>query len=112
MSRFFRGVNVPTSSGGPDMFVIGCALVVTSCASLLALFVYQNHPHVPDEVGYLYHARYFARGMLTMPAPPVPAAFQLDLFTYEPYGWYSPVPPGWLAVLAVGAWASVRWLVN
>src|SRR5215510_9569370 len=50
--------------------------------------------------------------MITMPAPPVPAAFNLDLFTYEPNRWFSPFPPGWPAALAVGIWAGVPWLVN
>src|SRR5690606_10366434 len=69
-------------------------------------------PHVPDEVIYLYHARYFAAGMLTMPAPPVPEAFNIDLMTYEPTRWYSPVPPGWPAALSVGVLLGAPWLVN
>jgi 4-amino-4-deoxy-L-arabinose transferase-like glycosyltransferase len=67
---------------------------------------------VPDEVVYLFPARYFAQGMLTMPAPPVPEAFSLDLMTYEATRWYSPVPPGWPAILALGVLAGAAWLVN
>lgn len=85
---------------------------VTLAAALLAAFVYQRHPHVPDEVVYLIHAKYFARGLLAMPAPPVPDAFNLDLFTYEASRWYSPVPAGWPLILAAGAWLGVPWLVN
>jgi 4-amino-4-deoxy-L-arabinose transferase-like glycosyltransferase len=47
-----------------------------------------------------------------MPLPPVPAGFNLDLMHYEPTRWYSPVPPGWPMVLAIGAWVGVPWLVN
>jgi 4-amino-4-deoxy-L-arabinose transferase-like glycosyltransferase len=95
-----------------DRFAVLTALAVVVAAVLLSILVYHRHPHVPDEVVYLYHARYFARGMLTMPAPPVPAAFDLDLMQYEPTRWFSPVPPGWPAILSIGVLLGVPWLVN
>lgn len=105
----------PADADGPrrvDGWVLRLALAVTVLAALLARFVYEAHPHVPDEVAYLLHARYLAEGMLTMPIPPVPAGFNLDLMHYEPARWFSPVPPGWPMVLAIGAWFGVPWLVN
>jgi hypothetical protein len=95
-----------------DRFALFCALWVTVAGALLAVFSYQRHPHVPDEVVYLIHARYFAEGLLWLPAPPAPDAFNIDLMHYEATRWYSPVPPGWPLVLAAGAWAGVPWLVN
>ena len=95
-----------------DRFALLAALWVTVVATLLALFSYQRHPHLADEVGYLYHARYFAAGMLTMPAPPVPEAFNIDLMNYEIDKWYSPVPPGWPMMLALGVLLGVPWLIN
>src|SRR6185503_19441765 len=87
----------------------GTAVVL---AAVLSFFAYERLPHVPDEVAYLHHAKYLAEGMLTMPAPPVPAAFELDLMDNQPGRWFSPVPPGWPFALAVGAAAGVPWLVN
>lgn len=98
--------------GAPDRLVWGLALGVTLLATALAVFVYQRHPHVPDEVVYLYHARYFAAGQLAMPLPPVPEAFSVNLMMYQPARWFSPVPPGWPAILAVGSFFGVPWLVN
>ncbi|HEX6135383.1 MAG TPA: hypothetical protein VFZ24_15540 [Longimicrobiales bacterium] len=98
--------------GGVDRFALVAASGTFVVCALLAWFVYQAHPHVPDEVVYLYHARYFANGMLSMPLPPVPEAFNLDLMTYEATRWYSPVPPGWPAALAIGAFFGVPWLVS
>lgn len=95
-----------------DRFSVLAALWVTVIAALLAVFSYQRHPHVPDELVYLLHARYLAEGMLALPAPPAPLAFNIDLMHYEATRWYSPVPPGWPFVLAIGAWAGVPWLVN
>ena len=95
-----------------DRLPLVAALWVTVVAALLAVFVYQRHPHVPDELVYLLQARYLAEGMLTLPSPPAPLAFNIDLMHYEGARWYSPVPPGWPFVLAIGAWAGVPWLVN
>jgi hypothetical protein len=95
-----------------DRFAIGAALTVVVVATLLSVFSYERHPHVPDEVVYLLHGRYFAAGQWFLPAPPVPAAFDVDLMSMTRSRWYSPVPPGWPAMLAAGALIGVPWLVN
>ena len=95
-----------------DRFAWIPAIWVTAVAALLALVSYQSHPHVPDEVVYLLQARYFAEGRLTLPLPPVPEAFDLDLMTYEATRWFSPTSPAWPAILAIGVVAGVPWLVN
>ncbi len=98
--------------GGPGRTALAGALWVTLAATVLGLLAYQQHPHVPDEVVYLRHAQYFAKGLLWLPSPPVPEAFNLDLFLYEPNRWYSPVPIGWPLIAAVGAFLGNPWLVN
>mgnify|MGYP003920071063 CR=1 FL=1 len=96
----------------PDRFALASAVWVTALAALLNWFSYERHPHIPDEVVYLLHARYFAAGKLTLPPPPVPAAFDIDLMDLDSGRWFSPVPPGWPAVLALGVLAGAPWLVN
>ena len=96
----------------PDRFGWIAAGVTLVLAATLNAGSYHRYPHVPDEVVYLHHARYFAAGQLTMPLPSVPAAFDVDLFSYESSRWFSPVPPGWPATLALGVLAGVPSLVN
>ena len=86
-------------------------LVVVTCLALNH-FVYERHPHVPDEVQYLFQARYLAEGRIAVDVPPVPRAFESYLTTASPQGWYSVVPPGWPAVLAVGAAVGAEDWVN
>jgi len=95
-----------------DRIAVGCAIAVTTLTAILAVLVYDRHPHVQDEVKYLYQARYFAAGQLAMTPPPVPVAFELYLMEVGPRGWFSVVPPGWPMLLAVGAWFGMPWLVN
>jgi hypothetical protein len=88
------------------------ALWTVAVSAILAVFAYQRHPHLPDEIVYLLQARYFAAGLLELPLPPSIAGFHLDLMTVDPDRWFSPVPPGWPAVLAIGAKVGAAWLVN
>jgi hypothetical protein len=98
--------------GGIDRFAMLGALWVIALSSLLSIYVYERHPHIADEVVYLLHANYLAHGMLAMPLPPVPEAFNIDLMIYEQDRWFSAFPPGWPAMLAVGSLLGVPWLVN
>ncbi|MFN8574369.1 MAG: hypothetical protein U0132_20120 [Gemmatimonadaceae bacterium] len=95
-----------------EPFSLVLAAWVLAVSALLAVVVYERHPHVPDEVVYLLQARYLAKGHLWLPLPPVPEAFNLDLMYSDATRWFSPVNPGWPFVLAVGAWLGVPWLVN
>ena len=103
--------NVDLTAGvGRTTWMAACSAFLLS--ALLCVFAYERFPHVPDEVVYIYHARYLAEGHLALPPPPVPAAFDVDLMEYEPTRWYSPVPPGWPFALAAGAFVGAPWLVN
>ena len=95
-----------------DRFPIVGAVWVFALSAGLAVFPYELHPHVPDEVVYLLHARYLAAGHLWMAVPPVPDAFTLNLMMTEGAKWFSPVPPAWPFLLSLGVRAGATWLVN
>jgi len=98
---------------GPlDAFAWTCAGFALALAVACNVLAYERAPHVPDEIVYLLHARYFAAGELWLAPPPVPAAFDLDLMLLDQGKWYCPVPPGWPLVLALGVGLGVPWLVN
>lgn len=99
-------------SKGVDRFVLIAVAWVIILSSVLCLLSYQGFPHIPDEVMYLYQARYMADGSLTVPAPPVPEAFSFYLVPHESDRWYSIFPPGWPFVLALGVILGIPWLVN
>ena len=95
-----------------DKFAFVTAIAVMVVCALLAAFAYQRHPHLQDEVAYLFQARTFATGRVALPNPPVPSAFALYLIATGATGWYSPVPPGLAAMFVPGVWLGVPWLVN
>lgn len=110
LARWREWFQVPGQ--GWDRVVLGAALAVLILSATLSVTVYQRHPHIGDEVSYLYQARYLASGSLWMPRPPVIEAFTLDLFDYDATRWFASAPPGWPMVLAVGVLFGVPWLVN
>jgi hypothetical protein len=98
--------------GGLDRFALLAAIWVVILSSLLVIFAYERHPHVADEVAYLYHARFFANGVLTMPAPPVREAFDFYLMKFDGLRWFPTPPPGWPLMLSLGVMLGIPWLIN
>lgn len=105
--------NVWNERRSASRFLLYAAAWVTLVSALLAFFVYQKHPHIPDEVAYLYNARYFAAGLVAMKPPPVLRAFEIDLMGFLPGKWYAAMPGGgWPALLSLGLKGNVPWLIN
>jgi hypothetical protein len=107
-----RDQEVRDTEGGQDWWVLGASAGCILLAGFLSYAVYERHPHIPDEVAYLYQAKYMAAGAISMPAPPDPQAFDVDLMTNDGTRWYSLFPPGWPGVLAFGVAIGAFWLVN
>ncbi|MCA0272516.1 MAG: glycosyltransferase family 39 protein [Proteobacteria bacterium] len=90
------------------------AVLTVIASAALSWFAFERMPHVEDEVAYLFQARTFASGALTLPAPPEAAWPGLDYYLIEVQDgrWFSSTQPGWPAFLALGILAGVPWLLN
>ena len=95
-----------------DRFAVIMALWVVTLTGALSYFVYQAHPHVPDETQYVFQANYMAAGQLSVEAPAVPEGFAMYMVPYREARWYGIFPPGWPALLALGTLLGINWLVN
>lgn len=113
-AKFARvfGVDSQTNHRKIDAFVLSAALAVTVVCGFLSYFVYQSHPHVPDETQYVFQAKYMAAGQLTVTPPRVPEAFSMYMVPYLDARWYGIFPPAFPAVLAVGVELGALWIVN
>lgn len=89
--------------------------VFTVAASLaLGALAFQHLPHTPEEVAWLFQAKGFASGALSLPAPPEAAQPGL---VYPPLEirdgrWFAATPPGWPLALAPFVALGVPWIVN
>jgi hypothetical protein len=95
-----------------DRFSVLAAVWIVLLAAALSYFVYENHPHIPDEAQYLFQAHYFAAGQLSVSAPRVPEAFTMYMVPHAEARWFSIFSPGWSALLAIGSRLNAAWLVN
>ena len=88
------------------------ALAVSVAAAALNLTVYENHPHIADELAFLLQGRMYAQGLIAIAPPPVPAAFEIDLFVKGAREWFSCTLPGYPLLLALGHLVGAPWLIN
>ncbi|WP_420587379.1 hypothetical protein [Ruegeria sp.] len=98
----------------PRVPPLGLAIFAFVASALLAWFAFERVPHVEDEVAYLFQARTFAGGALTVPAPPVEAQPALEYYLLDIRGdrWLSVVAPGWPGILSLGVLIGMPWIVN
>lgn len=85
---------------------------VVAVASAIASSVFERVPHIPDDVSYLFQAKYFSTGQLFLPAPPVDASFTISHVINDGSKWFAYGFPGWPLILALGVLAGAPWLVN
>ena len=70
------------------------ALWAVGVSATLAWLVFERIPHIPDAVGYLFHAKYLSVGSLTLPAPPDAAAFAFEKVVNDGTRWWAYGFPG------------------
>jgi hypothetical protein len=108
-----------TIRGTPDAFrrwdrafpwvIAGWVLVVSAS---MAWFVFEGVPHIDDSVAYLFQAKTFALGRLSVLPPVDTASFEVPHLVVTDHAWFSKYFPGWPALLSLGVAGRVAWLVN
>jgi len=93
----------------PPALLAGVFLVAAVASALL---VFENVPHVSDEVAYQFQARALALGKLAIATPPHSEFFGIVHTVNDGTKWYGIMNPGWPALLAVGEFVRVPWIVN
>ena len=96
----------------PVAFAVSLALVCGAVYAFVAATVFSRVPITIDELVQLVQARMYANGRLWEPVGPVPEHFSLLNIVDVDGRYYGQFPPGWPALLMVGVWAGVPWLVG
>jgi len=86
--------------------VLNAGLILFSATVTLRRF-----PASADEYSYLLQAELFARGRLSAPSPE-PREFFDFIHVINNGRFFSKYPPGWPAILALGASLGIPWIVN
>ncbi len=99
----------------PPWLPLALVLAGAALTAAIARYAIGPLPHVEDEIAYLFQAKTLSLGRLTLPAPPVPGAFDARfawVFMDDGGRTYGLFPPGWPLLLAIGVKAGAPWLVN
>jgi 4-amino-4-deoxy-L-arabinose transferase-like glycosyltransferase len=108
----WRGAMRRAAGLSSGRFQVLLAAASLALGLLVALGLYGQTPHVLDEGVYLFQARIFAHGRLFAPPPGPAEFFYLPNLIQTDRIWVSHHPPGWPALLALGARFGLAWLVN
>lgn len=102
------------SSNGYHFAALVLALFAFFMGGLVSEKVFEDLPHLEDEVAYLYQARIFAGGQLVIESPQPRNAFWQPFVVDSSvsgmrFGKYT---PGWPALLAISLLIGQAWLIN
>ncbi len=94
-----------------------CVALLLSIAALFAARlvlarVFENMPHIEDEMAYVWQAQVIAKGRLTLPSPPAPKSMLVPFVVDYNGNRFAKYPPGWPVVLALGLALGARAWVN
>jgi hypothetical protein len=95
-----------------DKLALAVSLLAIFFTALVAHNIYENVPHLEDEIAYVWQARLLTEGKLSIPSPPHEKSFLVPFvvdYNGQRFGKY---PPGWPLVLSLGVALGVRELVN
>ncbi|MGA9531408.1 MAG: hypothetical protein WBR18_01715 [Anaerolineales bacterium] len=97
---------------GWDRLTWALVLLAVIAGAVISLRVYQAIPHLEDEFANLWQAQVMADGKLFTSSPPKPKATLIPFVVDYQGRRFGKYPPGWPALLSLGARADLIWLVN
>lgn len=93
---------------------LAMVLLAFSLSAILSRAAFERLPHLEDELAYLFQARIFASGHITVDIPEPPHAYwQPFVVDYDPTGQrFGKYSPGWPMLLTLGVLLAQPWLIN
>lgn len=93
-------------------FAFTLAALFAAVALALSGVLFSHNPHLVDSIAQLFQARIFGEGSLTAPAPDEMEFFGASHLVQHNGRWFSQYPPGHPALLTLGLFVGVPWIVN
>ena len=85
-----------------DRFALLLCVLGVFASFFVACVIFENIPHTEDEISYLWQARVFASGRLSVPTPPHAKSMFVPFVVDYQGRRFTKYPPGWPAVLSLG----------
>lgn len=95
-----------------DLAALAVALLCVAASRWIAVSVFEELPHLEDEFANLWQAEVMADGRIALASPPEPQSFLVPFVVDHDGVRFGKYPPGWPALLAVGAFVGFPAWVN
>jgi len=95
-----------------DRFALLLSLAAVLAAHLVAGRIFEDLPHIEDEMAFAWQAQVFAQGKLSLPSPPAPKSLMVPFVVDYHGARFSKYPPGWPIMLSFGLLLGGRHWVN
>ncbi len=95
-----------------DRIAIFLSVLMVFISAWISSNIYENMPHIEDEIAYVWQANLVSHGDLFISSPPCPKCFLVPFvidFDGIRFGKY---PPGWPSILGIGIKFGLRDWVN
>ena len=109
--KYFSTVSHAFLNIRPAYFIILVFATTFTLTNLCSYFIFENVPHVQDNIDQFFHAKIFLSGHLTAPSHEHKEFFD---FTHNINNgrWYSEYPPGHTFMLMLGLLLGAPWMIN
>lgn len=95
-----------------DLFALLLAIAGFLTSALVTQRVFEEVPHIEDEVAYVWQAKAIDEGHLTIPTPPHNRSYVVPFIVDYLGERFSKYPPGWPALLAIAIRLGLRVWIN
>ena len=95
-----------------DAAALLLSVAAVIAAYLVAVRVFDQVPHLEDEIAYVWQAKAMAAGAVTVPSPELPKKFLVPFVIDHEGLRFGKYPLGWPALLSVGITLGIRAWIN
>jgi len=95
-----------------DRIAILLSVLMVFLSVWISSQIYENMPHIEDEIAYVWQAKLASHGDLFLSSPPCPNCFLVPFVIDYDGIRFGKYPPGWPAVLGIGIRIGLRDWVN
>jgi hypothetical protein len=95
-----------------DLIALLLALIAVAAAYLVSVRVFDQVPHIEDEMAYVWQAQVLTTGRLMLPSPPDPKSILIPFVVDFKGNRFGKYPLGWPLLLGLGLLLHARGWVN
>ena len=95
-----------------DRIAIFLSVLMVFISAWISSNIYENMPHIEDEIAYVWQANLTSHGDLFISSPPCPNCFLVPFVIDYDGIRFGKYPPGWPAILGIGINFGLRDWVN